>query len=145
MWKVVATLEKLKRKKNKSEKEISEVKEKSEPKQKKEKSVALSKEEKKAKKEKSASASETKAVEKASNEKDKSKKISWNPFSKDNMYALKIWLQSLKSEFNKIIWPTKPQLLAYTVVVLATLISVSIYLFFLGKIFEFLFKQAGIV
>lgn len=140
-------MEKLKRKKNKSEKEISEVKEKSEPKQKKVKSVALSKEEKKAKKEKSASASasETKAVEKASNEKDKSKKISWNPFSKDNMYALKIWFQGLKSEFNKIIWPTKPQLLAYTVVVLATLISVSIYLFFLGKIFEFLFKQAGIV
>ncbi len=138
-------MEKLKRKKNKSEKEISEVKEKSEPKQKKEKSVALSKEEKKAKKEKSASASETKAVEKASNEKDKSKKISWNPFSKDNMYALKIWFQGLKSEFNKIIWPTKPQLLAYTVVVLATLISVSIYLFFLGKIFEFFFKQAGIV
>lgn len=138
-------MEKLKRKKNKSEKEISEVKEKSEPKQKKEKSVALSKEEKKAKKEKSASASETKAVEKTSNEKDKSKKISWNPFSKDNMYALKIWFQGLKSEFNKIIWPTKPQLLAYTVVVLATLISVSIYLFFLGKIFEFFFKQAGIV
>lgn len=137
-------MEKKKNKKNKSEKEISEVKEKSETKQKKVKSVALSKEEKKAKKEKSASASETKAIEKASNEKDK-KKISWNPFSKDNMYALKVWFQGLKSEFNKIIWPTKPQLLAYTVVVLATLISVSIYLFFLGKVFEFFFKQAGIV
>lgn len=132
-------MEKLKKKKNKSEKEVSEVKEKSETKQKK--SVALSKEEKKSKKEKAIETSAKSSVSKKSDE----KKVSWNPFTKDGQQTIKNWFNGLKSEWFKIIWPTKPQILVYTVVVLATLLSVSIYLFFLGKIFEWLFKGAGIV
>lgn len=132
-------MEKLKRKKNKSEKEVSEVKEKSETKQKK--SVALSKEDKKSKsKEKAIEASKSSASKKSDE-----KKVSWNPFSKDGQQTIKNWFNGLKSEWFKIIWPTKPQILVYTVVVLATLLSVSVYLFFLGKIFEWLFKGAGIV
>lgn len=132
-------MEKLKRKKNKSEKEISEVKEKSE--EKKQKKLALSKKEKEDKKANAVEASSKPSGSKKSDE----NKVSWNPFTKDGQTTIKNWFNGLKSEWFKIIWPTKPQILVYTVVVIATLLSVSIYLFVLGKIFEALFKWAGIV
>jgi len=132
-------LEKKKNKKNKIDKEVSELKEKSETKQKKE--VVLSKKEEK--KEKSKEISKASASKKNNNNEEK--KVSWNPFTKEGQYSIKVWFQGLKSELCKIIWPTKPQLIVYTIVVLVTLVSVSVYLFFLGKIFEWLFKGAGIV
>jgi len=133
-------LEKKKNKKNKIDKEVSELKEKSETKQKKE--VVLSKKEEK--KEKSKEISKASASKKNNNNNEE-KKVSWNPFTKEGQYSIKVWFQGLKSELCKIIWPTKPQLIVYTIVVLVTLVSVSVYLFFLGKIFEWLFKGAGIV
>ncbi len=132
-------MEKKKNKKNKIDKEVSELKEKSETKQKKE--VVLSKKEEK--KEKSKEISKASASKKNNNNEEK--KVSWNPFTKEGQYSIKVWFQGLKSELCKIIWPTKPQLIVYTIVVLVTLVSVSVYLFFLGKIFEWLFKGAGIV
>lgn len=129
-------MEKKKNKKNKIDKEVSELKEKSETKQKK--AVVLSKKEEKAKEISKASASKK-------NNNNEEKKVSWNPFTKEGQYSIKVWFQGLKSELCKIIWPTKPQLIVYTIVVLVTLVSVSVYLFFLGKIFEWLFKGAGIV
>ncbi len=133
-------MEKKKNKKNKIDKEVSELKEKSETKQKKE--VVLSKKEEK--KEKSKEISKASASKKNNNNNEE-KKVSWNPFTKEGQYSIKVWFQGLKSELCKIIWPTKPQLIVYTIVVLVTLVSVSVYLFFLGKIFEWLFKGAGIV
>ncbi|MBR0519655.1 preprotein translocase subunit SecE [bacterium] len=58
---------------------------------------------------------------------------------------MKVWFQGLKSELYKIIWPTKTDLIGYTIVVLVTLVTVSIYLFFLGQFFGEIFKRAGIV
>ena len=133
-------MDKKKNKKNKIDKEVSELKEKSETKQKKE--VVLSKKEEK--KEKSKEISKASASKKNNNNNEE-KKVSWNPFTKEGQYSIKVWFQGLKSELCKIIWPTKPQLIVYTIVVLVTLVSVSVYLFFLGKIFEWLFKGAGIV
>lgn len=136
-------MEKLKRKKNKSEKEVSEVSDKSETKDKK--AVALSKKEEKKEK----ALAKAKAVEAASkssaSKKSDEKKVSWNPFTKEGQYSIKVWFQGLKSELCKIIWPTKQQLIVFTIVVLVTLVSVSVYLFFLGRIFGWLFKGAGIV
>ena len=132
-------MEKKKNKKNKIDKEVSELKEKSETKQKK--AVVLSKKEEK--KEKAKEISKASASKKNNNNEEK--KVSWNPFTKEGQYSIKVWFQGLKSELCKIIWSTKPQLIVYTIVVLVTLVSVSVYLFFLGKIFEWLFKGAGIV
>lgn len=132
-------MEKKKNQKNKIDKEVSELKEKSETKQKK--AVVLSKKEEK--KEKAKEISKASASKKNNNNEEK--KVSWNPFTKEGQYSIKVWFQGLKSELCKIIWPTKPQLIVYTIVVLVTLVSVSVYLFFLGKIFEWLFKGAGIV
>ncbi len=58
--------------------------------------------------------------------------------------ALKLWFKGIKIEFGKIIWPTREQLIGYTIVVLVTLGIVSLYLFILSQGFEGLFKAIGI-
>ena len=134
-------MEKKKNKKNKIYKEVYELKEKSDTKEKK--SVTLSKKEEKKVKAKAKEISKASASNKKNNNEEK--KVSWNPFTKEGQYSIKVWFQGLKSELYKIIWPTKTDLIGYTIVVLVTLVTVSIYLFFLGQFFGEIFKRAGIV
>lgn len=86
-----------------------------------------------------------KAVEKASAASaEKKEKFNLREYTSSLMDSLRIWFKGIKSEFKKIVWPTKEQLSIYTGVVFVTLIAVAMYLAALGWVFSNFFRQIGI-
>lgn len=71
------------------------------------------------------------------------KTVSKNAPSKFNFEETKekfrIWFKGIQAELKKIIWPTKDQLIAYTVVVLVTLVTTAIFLYVLGHACSWIF------
>ncbi len=85
-----------------------------------------------------------KAVEKASAASAEKSKFNLREYTSSLMDSLRIWFKGIKSEFKKIVWPTKEQLSIYTGVVFVTLIAVAMYLAALGWVFSSFFRQIGI-
>ncbi len=80
-------------------------------------------------------------AEKAIDETKKGKKTSDKSKKKKHNRVAK-WFKDLKSEFKKVVWPTKKQVLNNTFVVLITMIVSSVFVgaldFGLLKLFKFL-------
>ncbi len=54
------------------------------------------------------------------------------------------FLKEVKSELKKVVWPTKKQVINNTLIVVALVIIISIFIFALDSIFQFgLFKFLG--
>lgn len=94
---------------------------------------------------KTADKKEVKSRKNAEAAAEKVEKKSWTAIVGDKITDCKLWLKGVKTELDKITWPTKPQLISYTIVVIVTLLIVSLYLYILGNGFSWLFGKCGVV
>lgn len=69
----------------------------------------------------------------------------WVAFRIVNVPAFADFMIAVEAEMNKVTWPTRPELLRGSGVVLVTIISLSAVLFFFDFFWKFVFTKTGII